>query len=345
MISYAIVKIGMEQNHKNIFPIIEIDKLIFDLLDKLNDYSKLFLVNHYYHELCLGFLLNFKKFLFEQKYHNFYIACTGNHLEIAKYFYQNKILVYVHHKNPIFIKKPGSSLHTWLKESRKFVPDTMGTINITDTVYCDINIHLDNESIFRHACENGYLGMVKWLYKLDLINKIDISKCDYYAFVFSCQNNHLQIVKYLLKVEKMNIEQNIKYLLEKRMILHCQGYTLYLSRLIVSICEKKNLDMIKLFLLEYRNINIHLENESPFRMSCMRGCLEIAKFLYQYGLDSGNPINIRILNDEAFKQSCENGHIEVAKWLENLCNEYFCEINDKRIIAYVKCGDFHLIKL
>lgn len=331
----------MEQNHQTIFPITEIDKIIFGLLDELKDYPNLSLVNHYYHDSCNGFLSDFKKFLFET-YRDFHDACIRNHLEVAKYLYKNKILVYAHHKE--IQKEPYvewlfqiSASYKWLSTYMIKIPDMK---DITQTIYYDINIHSNDESIFRHACRNGHFDVVKWLYGLDSITKINISKCDYDVFVEACRRDHLQIVKYLLEVEKVNIEPRIGYLLGKHHHIPSSDFPL-----ITSICCHKNSDMLKFFLTEYNNINIHVDDEHAFRTSCKNGYLEIAKLLYQYGLDTGNPINIRVLNDDAFKQSCKKGHLGTAKWLETLCNEYFVVIGFSGIYANLKCSNFVLKKL
>ena len=64
-------------------------------------------------------------------------------------------------------------------------------------------------------------------------------------------------------------------------------------------------------------ININVNYEAAFRVSCLNGHLEVAKWLYQIGIDANNPINIHAYDgdEDAFMNSCENGHLEVAKWL------------------------------
>ena len=42
---------------------------------------------------------------------------------------------------------------------------------------------------------------------------------------------------------------------------------------------------------------------------------ELAKMLYQYGLDNNKIINIKAKHHYSFTRASENNHIEIAKWL------------------------------
>lgn len=59
-------------------------------------------------------------------------------------------------------------------------------------------------------------------------------------------------------------------------------------------------------------VDIHIENDIFFRSSCSSGQIEVAIWLYELGA------NIHIENDEVFIRSCERGQIEIAKWLYEL---------------------------
>ena len=64
-----------------------------------------------------------------------------------------------------------------------------------------------------------------------------------------------------------------------------------------------------------RRINIHAGTEDSFRWSCEKGHFEIAKWLYRVGIEENTPINIHIFNEYPFRWSCINGHFEIALWL------------------------------
>jgi hypothetical protein len=81
-------------------------------------------------------------------------------------------------------------------------------------------------------------------------------------------------------------------------------------------------------------INIHANNEEAFRKSCKYERLEIAKWLYKISKENGEIINIHANNEEAFRKSCKYGRLEIAKWLCSLCDEYYIEIEDNKILKY-----------
>ncbi len=45
-------------------------------------------------------------------------------------------------------------------------------------------------------------------------------------------------------------------------------------------------------------------------------------------------IDIHAKDEYAFRYSCENGHLEVAKWLCTLCDYYYIEHDDEKIIKW-----------
>lgn len=76
-------------------------------------------------------------------------------------------------------------------------------------------------------------------------------------------------------------------------------------------CANGHLEIAKLLQRNLFNINVHAENEFAFRYACINGHLETAKWLLKHF----PTINYRILNDWAFCIACWNGHLDVAKWL------------------------------
>jgi hypothetical protein len=73
--------------------------------------------------------------------------------------------------------------------------------------------------------------------------------------------------------------------------------------------------------------NLNYMSDLPFRMACACGYLEIAKWLYQYGLETEHFINIHALSDNAFRDACINGHLIVAEWLVELSGDYKLNIH------------------
>jgi hypothetical protein len=97
--------------------------------------------------------------------------------------------------------------------------------------------------------------------------------------------------------------------------------------------------------VKLNDVDIHFNNDAAFRMSCINGHIETAKWLLDISnnklldksnnklldksnnklLDKSNNklyslggVNIHAANDGAFRGSCKVGHIELAKWLYSL---------------------------
>jgi hypothetical protein len=76
------------------------------------------------------------------------------------------------------------------------------------------------------------------------------------------------------------------------------------------------------------------KNEEAFRLCCENGEIEIAKWLIEFSKENGEMINIHAENEYAFRESCESNDMEVAKWLCSLCDEYYIEIENNKIVKY-----------
>lgn len=65
-------------------------------------------------------------------------------------------------------------------------------------------------------------------------------------------------------------------------------------------------------------IDIHINNDEAFRISCENGHLDICKWLYNISMEKKSPINMDIIFEEAFFTSYKNKHYGISKWLYNL---------------------------
>ena len=194
-------------------------------------------------------------------------------------------------------------------------------------LYPNIDIHDNDEEVFRIACKNGNLELAKWLW--DLNKNIDVHVRDEFAFIESCINGHLKLAKWLLRlganvcdvldliypevckkgnlamIQWLNkITQGTNYFAEKKLGLHFA-------------CYEGHLDVMKL-VLKTSKIDIHHDNEATFGIACSSGHLEIVKYLLEYD----KTINIHTNHEYAFISACSNGHLEVAKWLWQIDKKY-----------------------
>ena len=146
------------------------------------------------------------------------------------------------------------------KEFIKLCKD--GKINELEKYYSEhqnINIHANNEVVFRWSCKNGRLELAKWLIevsqtkneyvKTGLIN-IHANMED--SFRWSCRYGHLEVAKWLIELSQTHKEY------------------------------------MKLGL-----INIHAKDDYAFRYSSENGHIEVTTWLYL--LDKGK-INVIYIN-------------------------------------------------
>ncbi|AYV83289.1 MAG: hypothetical protein Hyperionvirus5_95 [Hyperionvirus sp.] len=69
------------------------------------------------------------------------------------------------------------------------------------------------------------------------------------------------------------------------------------------------LDICKKMVVEY-NHDIRSYDQVAFRISCFRGLIEMAEWLYSCG-----GVDVHIRSDEPFKDACEKKHFWIIRWL------------------------------
>lgn len=171
-----------------------------------------------------------------------------------------------------------------------------------------LDIHANEEVIFRNTCFKGHLVLAKWLYDLCVnTNKpIDINSCNNKAFKESLEKQNFDVTKWLYKLNKDN-KQDMTTVLNDRVILH-------------SLCRNGNLIMIKWIYKKLgKNMDIHHDEEDLFVTSCEEDYLELAQWFWKTSIEMGSPININEIKEDIFVVCCRKGHIQVLKWLCYLC--------------------------
>lgn len=298
----------MEYNEL-IFPIIEIDFMIVDYLDHYHHYKKLRLVNKYYRDF------------------------VDNDLTFAelRYFFVNKKYL-----NKKFIDENGSSLpRDWSSSDYgSFV--FMGQVIIDDWKKSFFGKKSSKEKIkklYIKICYFGYFRVMKYLWNYHNKSKIDIHFGDEVLFKLACQEGHLEIVKWLYMISKTYpimrsknstdnsstiIHSILNTSLDKNLLLP----NTFLEILPALIEKQKKL------------INIHSDNECAFRLSCKHGHFMIAKQLVEWGKVSKNPIDIHTKNEYALRKSFYRGHFDITEWLLTLDNKINIHIDNDRIFKF-----------
>ncbi len=195
-----------------------------------------------------------------------------------------------------------------------------------------INIHINNEDIFKFACRFTNIDVINFLLSLEKTHgKIDIHNEDEYIFKLACLRGNLDIIKLLLSLEETHGQIKI-HIDDEYLFRHA--------------CFNGNLEIIKLLLsLEetHGKINIHKNNEYAFRFACHNGNMNVIIFLLSLEKTHGK-INIHEIDNDAFL--CD--YLELRKLLINLtddltdykklCNEhkYMTHKNTTKILIQIK---------
>jgi len=176
---------------------------------------------------------------------------------------------------------------------------------------------------FEEYCRNNDLRYrFKNKYYLENNLKINWNITD--LFIVLCCYGYIETLKWLIEITKKNNET---------INIHKENEEAFRWS-----CECGQIEVVKwLFEISKENgeiINIHANDEYAFRWSCYNGCLEIAKWLIKISKKNNEIINIHANDEFTFRESCIIGNIEVAKWLCDLCDEYYVEIENNRIVKY-----------
>lgn len=307
----------MEPNW-TIFPILEIDQIILEYLDKLSDFYILLRINQYYHEHVNRnpVYLEFKHFhmncdiddiripYLNRSEKLFLNACEGGYPNVIKYFpkmYPG--LIYCNEHTFFFGIAFNYCADSGSLGMMKLLLDMVNHI-------IKIDIHLYSDYAFRKFCENGNLDCAKWLYDYGIrINSpVDIHVNSDDAFWRACINGHIELTKWLLEIFDNTNSPLDPDIIDRSLFFEC--------------CYNGKLETAKLLVSIGKQFgeNIYIQREPYlFLMSCKNGWFQMAKWLYKLGNKPENwKINIHTNNEEAFRLACENGHMKVAQWLLSL---------------------------
>lgn len=192
----------------------------------------------------------------------------------------------------------------------------------------EIDLHKDNDWLFRETCKKNSIDSVIFLCKKSKFNlkieeKFNDEFDDEVPFHYFCRYNYIDIAKEYLK----NFDFDIEYKSNEAIALSCQEGNLEMAKLsylfggditvknywcfLVSI-QRENLNIIS-WMASLPNFNIHLEEDYFFRVACTHGKLNSAKLIYSLG-----DVDIYCHNSVIFSSACLAGELDMVKWLHEI---------------------------
>lgn len=211
-------KLCFEENFKDAYEIIKKDK------DKKISYQDVFA------QLCFNGNLNAIKFLLNKdfnlkininyfyeyrSYTCFSLACISGNEKIVNFLIDYGVDIHNNDEEPIYIcctEGHYKLVNLLLSKTDKFdleeiseqifniicIEGYIKTLEIIFPHLIDINTDIIKNGII-HACTNGNLEIVKFLFKE---NEIEVDFDDNEAFLTSCRNNNIEIIKFLDSLSK-----------------------------------------------------------------------------------------------------------------------------------------------
>lgn len=140
----------------------------------------------------------------------------------------------------------------------------------------------------------------------DVLNLFSINK--YFSRIVSINKIYLEFIKFHEVKNHIHDPNSLDYAGKEIKLFWktCIGGYLFIMKYLLA--KKKYSD----------RINIRYYWDYAFRLCCVHGHLEMAKWLHQFSLAKNNLINIHSASEYAFRWSCRNGHLDIAKWLYQL---------------------------
>jgi hypothetical protein len=154
---------------------------------------------------------------------------------------------------------------------------------------------------FNGACSNGHLEIVKILWGMRILDKIQTDAIDNMY-----KNKHLNIIKWAAETDIKNTFTNS-----------------YKNHVLDILCRNNNLELVELF-----NENIYDNNETRhikndlFSMVCNNNNLELAKYIKDFEKSQNENTY-----DRVFKKMCSNGNLKFVKWINTI---YICSRKNSR---------------
>ena len=221
---------------------------------------------------------------------SFLSACSCGQTDVARWLWKiSKGGVSIHECHDIIFYSTCSNGHI---ETAKFIWE-ISQQKIEDII---------RYKTFWEVCSRGYFDIIKWLWENIFRKEIkeqDGKKFFEESFCGACESNNIDIIEWIWKeISKKGIEE-----IERKK---------FFERAFYAACTRDNLVVTKwLWNVSGKKINIHADEEFPFRYACVCGNFNMAKYLWKI---SCGEIDIHVKDDYIFKISPE----EIIKWLNTL---------------------------
>lgn len=126
--------------------------------------------------------------------------CTDNKVDAAKY-------VYYHNDNKVIIGDVEFEFSDACRSGYAQLAKLLYEISLAEGT--KIDIHRQNDNIFKMSCQNGHLELARWLYEVSKTDnnnnnngKIDIHVFNDFPFRWSCRNGYVEVAKWLYELSK-----------------------------------------------------------------------------------------------------------------------------------------------
>ena len=236
----------------------------------------------YYNSLILRYLYSYsKKIKISNK--TLEILALKQNLSIIKCFYRTNYKMKFSDKfiiNAFLGFSNCLKLHKWLLK-----------------IYPDLNLSINNNSIFRDACKYGKLKLIRWLLKIrpniNLLNE----NYDYLQNLFVY--GYTDIIKIVIQKNPLILDRNIR-------------------NIFIYACTNNNYTILK-WILKSKSHEINQSDiEFGFYKSCKYDYLKIAKLIYKTFkniIESTIEINLSVI--------CEFNSQDTAQWIVSLYPKRF----------------------
>jgi len=120
--------------------------------------------------------------------------------------------------------------------------------------------------LFEKACEQGHIQIIKWM--LDTYGTY-IFGIDYVSFRNTCIDGKTKAVQWLIK----NYSENLQSFYKDK--FHA------INNIVLICCGQGYLDIIKILINTFKNIDIHFGNDYMLCLACKGGYINVLKYLIE----------------------------------------------------------------